>query len=113
MLLTEPQLYTRVSNIMNAENFERSLRPAATFLVEFSERYNSIPDPQQIKATTGLDIAVIPGMRDSDTEWFLDEFEKFTKRQELERAILKSADLLEKGNYDPVEKLIKDAVQIY
>jgi KaiC/GvpD/RAD55 family RecA-like ATPase len=97
---------------MNADNFERSLRPAATFLVEFSEKYNAIPDPGQIKATTGIDIALIPGMRDSDTEWFLDEFEKFTKRQELERAILKSAELLEKGNFDPVEKLIKDAVQI-
>jgi hypothetical protein len=40
------------------------------------------------------------------------EFEAFTRRQELERAILKAADLLEKGEYDPVEKLIKDAVQI-
>jgi KaiC/GvpD/RAD55 family RecA-like ATPase len=40
------------------------------------------------------------------------EFESFTKRQELERAILKAADLLEKGEFDPVEKLIKDAVQI-
>jgi replicative DNA helicase len=51
-------------------------------------------------------------MRDSDVEWFLDEFEKFTRRQELERAIVKSYDLLEKGNFDPVEKMIKDAVQI-
>jgi archaellum biogenesis ATPase FlaH len=42
----------------------------------------------------------------------LEEFEGFTRRQELERAILKAADLLEKGNFDPVEKLIKDAVQI-
>jgi replicative DNA helicase len=42
----------------------------------------------------------------------MEEFEGFTRRQELERAILKSADLLEKGNFDPVEKLIKDAVQI-
>ena len=40
------------------------------------------------------------------------EFEGFTRQKELERAILKSADLLEKGEYDPVEKLIKDAVQI-
>jgi KaiC/GvpD/RAD55 family RecA-like ATPase len=45
-------------------------------------------------------------------DWFLQEFEGFTRRQELERAILKSADLLEKGEYEPVEKLIKDAVQI-
>ena len=112
MMLTDAQLFTRVSNIMNSENFERSLRPAAKFLVEFSEKYNSIPDATQIQATTGITIDVIPNLRDSDTEWFLDEFEKFTRRQELERAILKSAELLEKGNFDPVEKLIKDAVQI-
>lgn len=112
MMLTDAQLFTRVSNIMNSDNFEKSLRPAAKFLVEFSEKYNSIPDSTQIQATTGIAIEVIPGLRDSDTEWFLDEFEKFTRRQELERAILKSAELLEKGNFDPVEKLIKDAVQI-
>jgi archaellum biogenesis ATPase FlaH len=97
---------------MNSENFERQLRPAAKFLVEFSEKYNSIPDSTQIHATTGVTLEVIPGLRSSDVEWFLDEFEKFTRRQELERAILKSAELLEKGNFDPVEKLIKDAVQI-
>ena len=112
MMLTDAQLYTRVSNIMNSENFERQLRPAAKFLVEFSEKYNSIPDSTQIHATTGVTLDVIPGLRSSDVEWFLDEFEKFTRRQELERAILKSAELLEKGNFDPVEKLIKDAVQI-
>jgi hypothetical protein len=54
----------------------------------------------------------IPDLNDGHFEWFMDEFEGFTRRQELERAILKSADLLEKGEYDPVEKLIKDAVQI-
>ena len=42
----------------------------------------------------------------------MEEFEAFTRQKELERAILKAADLLEKGNFDPVEKLIKDAVQI-
>lgn len=112
MMLTDAQLFTRVGNIMNSENFDRSLRSTAKFIVEFSKKYNSIPDPNQIKATTGIDLEIIPELRDSDTEWFLDEFEKFTRRQELERAILKSAELLEKGNYDPVEKLIKDAVQI-
>ena len=112
MMLTDYTLYTRVSNIMNSENFDKTLRPAVKFFIEFTEKYNSIPDPMQIKATTGLALDAIPGLRDSDGEWFLDTFEQFTKRQELERAILKSAELLEKGNYDPVEKLIKDAVQI-
>lgn len=112
MMLTDYTLYTRVSNILNPENFEKGLKPAAKFLKEFTEKYNAIPDSMQIKATTGIQLDLIPGMRDSDAEWFLDEFEKFTRRQELERAILKSAELLEKGNFDPVEKIIKDAVQI-
>jgi replicative DNA helicase len=51
-------------------------------------------------------------MVEGHNDWFMLEFEGFTRRNELERAILKSADLLEKGEYDPVEKLIKDAVQI-
>ncbi len=112
MMLTDYSLYTRISNIFNPENFDKGLKSTAKFLKEFTEKYNAIPDTTQIKATTGLSVDLIPGMRDSDSEWFLDEFEKFTRRQELERAILKSAEYLEKGNYDPVEKLIKDAVQI-
>ncbi len=112
MMLTDYTLYTRVLNIFNSDNFDKALRPVAKFIREFTEKYSALPDNTQIKATTGLQIDTIPGMRDSDSEWFLDEFEKFTRRQELERAILKSAELLEKGNYDPVEKLIKDAVQI-
>ena len=112
MMMTDAQLYTRVSNIMNSENFDKGLKSSAKFIMEFSEKYNAIPDSAQIHATTGVQLEVIPEMRDSDVEWFLDEFEKFTRRQELERAIVKSYDLLEKGNFDPVEKMIKDAVQI-
>jgi KaiC/GvpD/RAD55 family RecA-like ATPase len=61
---------------------------------------------------TGIDIEPIPEMNEGHQDWFLDAFEAFTKRQELERAILKAADMLEKGDYGPVEKLIKEAVQI-
>jgi replicative DNA helicase len=42
----------------------------------------------------------------------MNEFEQFSRHKGLERAILKSADLLERGDYGPVEKMIKDAVQI-
>ena len=112
MMVTNAELYTRVMNIMNPVNFDKSIRPVAMMFKEHSEKYNVLPEPTQIKATTGIDIEPISEMDDGHYEWFLDEFEAFTRRQELERAILKSADLLEKGDYDPVEKLIKDAVQI-
>jgi KaiC/GvpD/RAD55 family RecA-like ATPase len=112
MMVTNAELYTRVMNIMNPENFDKRLRPVAEFMVEHSAKYSVMPDPMQIQSTTGITIEKIDDLADGHYDWFLDEFENFTKRQELERAILKSADLLEKGEYGPVEKLIKEAVQI-
>jgi len=112
MMVTNAELYTRVMNIMNAENFDRTLRPVAEFMVEHTTKYSIMPDPIQIKATTGVEVEAIPELDEGHYDWFLEEFEQFTKRQELERAILKAADMLEKGDFDPVEKLIKDAVQI-
>jgi len=112
MMVTNAELYTRVINIMNPNNFDRTLRASAEFLVEHATKYNVMPDPIQIKATTGVSIEPIPELTDGHYDWFLEEFESFTKRQELERAILKAADMLEKGDFNPIEKLIKDAIQI-
>jgi KaiC/GvpD/RAD55 family RecA-like ATPase len=112
MMMTNAELYTRVMNIMNSENFDKSLRPAAELFKEHTNKYKVLPDHTQVKAMTGIDIEPIPELNEGHNEWFFDAFESFTKRQELERAILKAADLLEKGDFSPVEKLIKDAVQI-
>ena len=71
-----------------------------------------MPTHEQVKAVTSVDLKHVPDLTEDHYSWFMAEFEGFTRRNELERAILKSADLLEKGDYDPVEKLIKDAVQI-
>jgi KaiC/GvpD/RAD55 family RecA-like ATPase len=112
MMLEDAQSYVRVQNIYNPENFDKSLRKVAEFIKEHSAKYNTLPDKTQIAAACGVTLAHVPDLNEGHFEWFMTEFESFTKRQELERAILKAADLLEKGEYDPVEKLIKDAVQI-
>ena len=112
MMMQDAQNYVRVQNIFNPENFDRSLKETATFIAEHSTKHATLPTYEMVKASTGVELKPIPDMLDGHNDWFMSEFEGFTKRQELERAILKSADLLEKGEYDPVEKLIKDAVQI-
>jgi archaellum biogenesis ATPase FlaH len=112
MMLQDASSYVRVQNIFNPENFDRSLRPAAEFIREHCDSHKTMPDRAQISAATGIKLQEIPDLTEGHFDWFMTEFEAFTRRQELERAILKSADLLEKGDFDPVEKLIKDAVQI-
>jgi archaellum biogenesis ATPase FlaH len=82
------------------------------FIKQHSDDHGALPTHEQIRAVTGVELKPVPEITESHNDWFLEEFEGFTKRQELERAILKSADLLEKGEYEPVEKIIKDAVQI-
>ena len=112
MMMQDATSYVRVQNIYNPENFDRSLRAAAEFLKAHTNDHKTLPTYEQIKATTGVELKPVPELNEGHYDWFMQEFEQFTKRQELERAILKAADLLEKGEYDPVEKLIKDAVQI-
>jgi len=112
MMLQDAQSYVRVQNIYNPENFDRSLREVAKFIKTHTDDHKAMPTAEQVKAVTGVELKHVPDLTEDHYSWFLAEFEGFTKRNELERAILKAADMLEKGEYDPVEKLIKDAVQI-
>ena len=112
MMLQDAGSYVRVQNIYNPQNFDRSLRAVAEFIKTHSDDHKVLPTKEQVAAVTGVDLKAVPDLSESHYSWFMTEFEQFTKRQELERAILAAADLLEKGDYDPVEKLIKDAVQI-
>ena len=112
MMLEDASAYVRVQNIFNSENFDRSLRSCAEFIKTHSDDHRVLPTRDQIKAVTGVDLQAVPDLDKGHYDWFLEEFEGFSRRQELERAILKAADLIEKGEYDPVEKLIKDAVHI-
>ena len=112
MMLEDAQSYVRVQNIYNPENFDRSLREVAKFIKTHTDDHKAMPTHEQVRAVTSVDLKRVPDLTEDHYSWFMAEFEGFTRRNELERAILKSADLLEKGDYDPVEKLIKDAVQI-
>jgi archaellum biogenesis ATPase FlaH len=112
MMMHDAQSFLRVQNIFNDDNFDRDLKETAKFIYDHANEHKTLPDRAQIKAVTGIELVEIPDLNSGHTDWFLEEFEAFTRRTELERAILKSADLLEKGEYSPVEKLIKDAVQI-
>jgi len=112
MMQQNPESYVRVQNIYNPENFDRSLREAARFIKEHVDTHKIMPTPEQIKAVAGTDLKPIPDLGENHYDWFMVEFEGFTKKYELERAVLKAADMIEKGDFDSIEKIIKDAVQI-
>ena len=112
MMLNDAQSFVRVQNIYNPENFDRNYREAAKFIREHADKHKTLPTIDQVKAVTNVELKPAKDLGEEHYDWFMEEFEGFTRQKELERAILKAADLLEKNEYDPVEKLIKDAVQI-
>jgi len=112
MFLADAETFSRVQNIFDYENFDRKLQPTAKFLKEYVDKQKIMPDLRIVKAETEMDLQDCTDLPRENYEWLLDEFERFSRHKSLERAILKSADLLEKGDYGPVEKMIREAVQI-
>jgi replicative DNA helicase len=110
-LISDPDLFARCQNIVNADYFNRKFKSTVDFLKGHSEKYNSIPTLDQINAVGGLGIEIIQNVTPDHQNWFMDEFETFCRHKALEKAIIDSTDLLEKQNYGEVENKIKAAVQ--
>jgi len=111
MFLSDAETFIRCQNIFDPENFDRKLQEVATFINHYVDEYKVMPEAKIVNATCGTELETVELPREN-YDWLMDEFEHFSRHKSLERAILKSADLLEKGDYGPVEKLIKDAIQI-
>lgn len=112
-LVSDTELLSRCQNVLEGSYFTRSLQATAEFIKEYASKYSSCPSVEQINAVTSTMLTVLsPAQLVSQKEWFLTEFEQFARHKALEKAILASADLLDKQRYGEVEKLIKDASNI-
>ena len=111
-LVTDPDVFVRVNNIVEPYMFNRKYREAVEFLKGHANKYNSIPTLEQLEAVNGLELKPVEDVHDSHMSWFMDEFETFCRHKALEKAILDSTDLLENKDYGSVEALIKEATGV-
>ena len=112
MMLTDAETFVRCQSVFDPSAFDRKLQPAAEFLRNYVADHNSLPTFQMVNASCQTVLQDPGTLREEHYDWLLKEFEVFSRHKALESAILKSADLLEKGEYGPVEDLVKKAVQI-
>ena len=112
MMMTDAESFVRCQTVFDDSAFDRRLQPAAKFLNEYVTEHNAMPTFDMITAATGVDLKDPGPLQENHYDWLLQEFETFSRHKALESAILKSADLLEQGEYGPVEDLVKRAVQI-
>jgi archaellum biogenesis ATPase FlaH len=112
LMLSDAEVFVRCQGIFDHTLFDRKLQDAAEFINEYAKQYTVLPEYDMVNASCRLDLKRPDIVKDGHLEWLLDEFESFTRHKAIERAIIASADLLEKHNYGEVETLIKTAVQI-
>ena len=112
MMMADAETYVRCQGIFDSTLFDRKLAEAAEFIHQYAQQYSVLPDFEMVNSTCKTDLKQPGELKEGHLEWLMDEFESFTRHKSLERAIIQSADLLEKHDYGQVESMVKDAVQI-
>ena len=112
MFLADAESFARASNIFIPKHFDRKLQPIAKFIKDYVDEYKVMPEVDQVNAKHDIKLKAAKDIDASHFNWLLDEFETFSRHKALEGAILQSADLLERGDYAPVEDMVKDAVNV-
>ena len=112
MMLTDAESFVRCQAVFDPKTFDRKLQDAAKFLNDYVTEHNALPTFDMINAATNSNLKHPGDLAENHYDWLLQDFETFSKHKALEAAILKSADLLEKGEYGACEDLVKQAVQI-
>jgi archaellum biogenesis ATPase FlaH len=112
MMMADAETFVRCQGIFDSTLFDRRLQEAAEFMRMYADQYSVLPEYDMINTACKTDLKHPGELKDGHIDWLMDEFETFTRHKSLERAILKSADLLENHDYGQVESIIKEAVQI-
>ena len=112
MMLADAEVFVRCQGIFDHSLFDRKLQDAAEFINTYAKEYTVLPDYEMVNASCRIDLKKPEEVKEGHMTWLMDEFENFTRHKAIERAIIASADLLEKHNYGEVEAMIKEAVQI-
>ena len=112
MMMSDAESFVRCQAVFDPQAFDRRLQEGAKFLNDYVTEHNALPTFDMVNAATHADLKDPGQLQENHYDWLLAEFETFSKHKALEAAILKSADLLEKGEYGACEDLVKKAVQI-
>ena len=112
MMMTDAESFVRAQAVFDPGSFDRRLQDTATFLNDYVIEHNALPTFDMINAATDGQLKHPGDLAENHYDWLLQDFETFSKHKALESAILKSADLLESGEYGACEDLVKAAVQI-
>ena len=116
VLLSSNDLFVITSSIIDPKHYhDYDSKEAIKFVLKYAENYNQLPSFEQVNSVIDCDKKLEPIDVDKGElfQWFLNEYENFAKRRQLEYVIINdSQKLIEKNEYGTLEKKVKDATEI-
>lgn len=110
-LISSADTFALCQSIVLPDYFDPEYRNAVSFVKEYYEQYNTTPGPDQVEAETDVQLQKRTITKD-EISYTTNEIETFCRRSALQKAILKSPDLINKGDFATVEKEVKDAILV-
>lgn len=125
-LVTDRPFLEQVSDILETKYFESDTNKWIIDLTrKYFSKYKTTPTTDffktEIQKITDKalqqnvlsQLKVVYGQQSGgDSEWVKNEFVTFCKNQNFKNVILTSVDLLQTGQFDKIEKLVRDAVKV-
>ena len=111
MIYSDSSIFSRVKPILLPEYFDKKFQRTISYLIDFSNTYNSLPLLEQLNTECRIEYHRVDGIAGNINiqNSILDATEHFIKRRALEIAVEKSYELITKGETVGIDKIIKDA----
>lgn len=110
-LISDPDVFAICQGIVNPEYFDPEYKNTVQFIKHYYDEYHNTPEPNVISGETGVELEKRNITADV-FEYTTNEIEQFCKQRAIEKAILASPPLIEKGDYGAVEQKIRDAIMV-
>jgi len=121
------QFAQKTKDLISPDYFDNEAASALVRLVQrHLQEYKTIPDYRSLPTVIKAEIAakrlrqdlvpqIIPLIKNpdlSDADYVADQVAAFARHQATEQAIMRSVDLLEKGEFDKIQELMRHAVNV-
>lgn len=110
-LISSPDTFALCKSIVKSDYFDPEFRKTMDFVHGYYDKYNALPNTDQISAETNIDLKVHQVTKDQ-ISYCSTEVEQFCRREALKNAIWSAPDLINKGDEGKVEQMVRDALGV-
>lgn len=107
LMLSSETVFSKVYSILDPDFFASPLDRVVEFVLEYFREFHSIPAAKVIRAETDVSLDIEEDIPEDEIAYLLQELEAFCREKSMTRSILDSVDLVQNGELEKVQELVR------